>query len=169
MDLRQSFAWTNTIVEYLCSDAVIGYGPRPIPSDIDAAVLALAEAHRFGWQPPRERLPGRLQNVLLAFSERMASACLRHREARYLDHGAAAIDMVTETADIRDVYMALSLLHDAYQRLSAAVQHVDINGLPGFAREWSAFLERKIEDQSIESMGFIIEGDGDGDRYMRTW
>jgi hypothetical protein len=159
------FAWTDSLVKLLVSDAVVGYGPRPIPSDIDAVVLALGEAHRFGWEMAGGEVPGRFNDVLLAYSKRMASACLREGEPRYLDHAAAAHDLAIKRADDRMVCESLSLLHDAYQRLPPDRRHIDMKGLPKFQAQWDKFLKRSDADKSIEAMWYEVGSDQDGPRY----
>lgn len=160
--------WIDDLFERVLADLRPNYASRPLPDLFDAALITLVEARRMGWAASGD-IPDKFYDTLLAFSDRMSSCCLRFREPRFLNYAAASLDFAITGPDIRMVYVSLALLLDSYNRLPPSRRHIDTTGLPDFDREWLLFQDRAERDASIQAMGYAIETDNDGPRYVCKW
>lgn len=86
-----SSTWAVALIDFLESKATVGYGPSALPNGIDAAIIAVAEAHHFGCPIDILHRQRHLEDVLLVFGERMASLTLRHQDLRFFTYAAAVL------------------------------------------------------------------------------
>lgn len=154
-----------------------GYGPSPIPSPLDGEISALIE----NWKnlPSKKRIAeisgikDEQKDILLAYSERMASKSVRTGSKEDLFRGLLALGLDGWNNDWRDNLVLLALYADASSRIhisleslfSDASKFMPLNVINAFR----AFIKRNEKDKSLDAMGYEVSQDSDGFRYRRNW
>lgn len=155
-----------------------GYGRLPIPQPRDAEIGALLERWASLDAPARRTAAQQLaleqRDVLLAYSERMATMAVRHGDDELILLGLLALGADNlELGDERDSLLIVPLHNDAALRIGAdpvAIFERAAALLPEeSASVLKSFPQRPDDTKTIQSMGYIASADADGFRYMRTW
>jgi len=148
-----------------------------IPNEKDRLITELLE--RWVALDERERqiaaskISDKQAQILRAYSERMASAAVRERDARRIFFGLVALGLDGWNSDWRENVIILALLHDSAQRIDANPVEVIAKAAsllaPSASVQMEDFLSRSAHDRSIEAMGYESGRDVDGFRYRRNW
>ncbi|HCN76762.1 MAG TPA: hypothetical protein DIT13_06160 [Verrucomicrobiales bacterium] len=154
-----------------------GYGPRPIPHDLDGAVDRFIDAYLSATHEERrllECLPTNAASVLLAFAERQATLAVRVKSKELLVRALIAVGLSAEIrADEREGMMILPLPWHSAQFLDynpADVFKQAATVLPAVgAQALVSFSQRSPDDQTLDCMGYRTGSDEGGFRYVRTW
>lgn len=153
-----------------------GYGTWPIPAGLDARINSLIDE----WcKLPKEQrgteslsITEQQSDVLLAFSERMASKAVRDRDRAAIRLGLIAAGLDGWRYEWRENTMMLSLHNHSAVMIGVNAQAVFAGAavylVPRVKRAFWRFLERSTQDRSIASMGFRESRDDAGFRYQRT-
>jgi hypothetical protein len=180
MDVTQQFnpADALRLVERLMARIPPGqtYYQEPLPCDVDRETTGLCDW--FTRASARERrvfsssLERRHADLLLVFSERMASLGIRESSVPRLQNGLTAISMLRlETIDFREALLVLALHRHSALKLGADPKTLFLEAagfaMPKVAEQLNAFAQR--EQTPIESMGFRESISADGFIYERTW
>lgn len=161
-------------LEKLASEYTHGYGPSPLPSQIDeeieSLVDALAEDDNAETPPDMNETHG---FVLLAYAERMASLAVRESCVDALSKGLAALGIASRLIYVKEALPVLTLMHNSASKLGVDPTNLfstlalrEGDELQVFV---DSFLNRSAEDRSIQAMGYIEGKDEGGFRYARTW
>jgi hypothetical protein len=152
------------------------YVRQPFPTDLDEAIMDLVG--RFVDADHRERLQlwVMLQpslehsQVLVAYSERMATQALRQSDVELVREGLVAVLLEGGRDDWRETTIALTLLYDAATRLGAS--GADVFGQVAklapkleVSQSIRKFSQRSPENRTIESMGYQLTMSGHGVTY----
>jgi len=154
-----------------------GYGPGPIPGEVDDDVRRLLAAVRGADADARgaigRRLGDRVGMILLLFAERMAALAVRTGDPGPAREGLDAATLGARAVDRRDGLVRLSLLDDALRRLGldpspffAAAEDL---AAPDFREGLLGFPARPPESRSIAAMKYEAGADADGFRYLCRW
>lgn len=160
---------TKPSLALLETEANIGYGQQPLPSERDAELRALLE------NASAAQLVGQITfdraRVLRVFAERAASLSVRSNDARMLRTGLTALALADPSS--RETMLILPLYCDAAQRIGidARVLFGAVGNLFGepTTSQLNAFLKRAPQDRSLASMGYDVTGEGLEFRYSRNW
>lgn len=167
-------ALTN-ICKKLDSEYVHGYGPSPLPNQIDEEVEHLIDASLAATDGdrPLADLTQTHGMVLLAFAERMASLAIREGSVDIVSKGMEALRIASRLVYEKELLPILLLLHNSAIKLGADWSNL-IPVTSGceenrFKEFCESFLARSATDRSIQAMGYIEGEDEGGFRYLRTW
>jgi hypothetical protein len=105
--------------------------------------------------------------TLLTFARRAAVFALRDRDGQWIEEALAAVAMIdSERIDVRDLPMALSLVHHASERLQLpSLQLFDTAAVlaePGTGEIIRSFVRRPAADKDIQSSWGYQEIEGPG-------
>jgi hypothetical protein len=167
----------NEIIDSLGSERTKGYGPRPIPSDIDDDVRTVVQAIAREHGGARADIIARLTEVhglvLNAFAERMAAYAVRNGQARHIQEALDALAIALPLVDYREVIPILALLFHSAEKIGldarTAFEAAMVRADAAFQRMAGGFLTVDEESRSIATMCYIESTDQDGFRYKRTW
>lgn len=161
----------------LASDRTNGYGPRPIPDEVDEDVRMLVGYLGDAAPASRDALLSLMTErhgfVFLAFAERMAALAVRSGNPQFVCEGLDAVVLGSRLIYFKEALPALSLLYrsltslnlDAAGFFAGAVS----SGDEPFDSLVRGFPARDENDRDIEAMGYIESRDQNGFRYARTW
>lgn len=166
------------ILVQLDSELTVGYGPKPIPLELDERVLAFIMHYLHSSEKARENLKTlfnlEIVRTFLAFAERMASYAIRKNDPTILQHGLYALAIVPSSIeDVREMIILLGLFSNSCKLLNLdenkvfqdAAQFAD-----SFLRTQIVnFPKRDDKHKSLKAMGYIVSEDEGGFRYKRTW
>ena len=159
----------------LDSEYVHGYGPSPLPNEIDNEVEQLIDAsfRATGGDTLVAELTETHGLVLLAYAERMASLAVREGRVDIVSRGMKALHIASRLVDEKELLPILALLHNSATMLGADWPSL-IPATPGFGENrfkesCERFLARTDADRSIQAMGYIESEEEGGFRYIRTW
>jgi len=152
------------------------YYREPLPCFADDQLTRLC--HWYMRSSPMERgaFSSSLQrghgDLLLVFSERMATLAIRETSVSRLRCGIVAIGMLgLTTLDFRESLVVLALLHRSAVKLGVDPNALFLEGAeqgnPEVAEQLRMFAKRERVD--IESMGFRETNSPDGFLYERSW
>jgi hypothetical protein len=151
------------------------YFKQAIPSAIDEEIgdvlVRLSSCDEDELASVAGGIAGAHARVLSLFAERMASLAVRKNSPDPIRRGLAALMIVARTADVREVLLVLSLLHDAAMKVTGSAKELfaDVGALFGGAEFLNGFLKRSDEDKRIQVMGYEESETEDGFLYVRTW
>jgi hypothetical protein len=138
--MPHTFTELLTMLEHdIADDAFSAYGPRPIPHALDRKIKTLIESFLAS-------LPAAVIAIGLA-----ASIGGDERE------GVLVMPLPWRAATLLGV-------HQEKLFTSAASKVPE----PG-AKALTAFMQRRPEEQRLDSMGYVEGADADGFRFMRKW
>jgi hypothetical protein len=169
-DIFSNAAWLSV-------DHNSGYGPATIPHPRDAEIQSLLSDWILLEPAIRSRAAIALsedqQFTLLAFSERMASAAIRTKNAECIFYGLLALGIDGWLSDWRDNVTLLCLHYNASKKLGISPEEMFSKAgkilSEAVAAALAAFLKRSAEDKALDSMGYDEGSDDGGFRYKRTW
>lgn len=149
----------------------------PIPSIFDQEISDLINAFLKGTMEEQEFARNAFSDeysfTFLFFSERMACLSVREKLEKYLFEGLIAHAIEGGKFDPRENMLVLSLLYHSAVKIGADPVSLFKRAskfATGKIKEIIAgFPHRKLENRSIEAMGYIESSDKDGFRYTRTW
>lgn len=170
---------TETLVgvwKRVCATNFDGYGAQPIPSPLDDMIEALVREF-IALAPAERKVVATLAPLppfaMFAFSERMATAAVRHDLLGDLLAGLIALVLEGFRYDARENLPILALHHDAALRLRVDPAPVFAEAAsyatPDAARWIIGFLDREPAHVSLAEMGYRVMGEGSEFRYERTW
>lgn len=161
-------------LQKLASEYTHGYGPTPIPNQIDKEIEFLIDAVTKDTEA--KILPEMNEThgfVLLAYAERMASLAVRENDVDILSRGLTSLSIASKLVYIKEVLPVLALLYHSASKLGidllellSALNLDDDDELTPYIKR---FPNRSTEDRSIQAMGYVEGDDGGGFRYVRTW
>jgi hypothetical protein len=162
--------------EALGSSRFDGYGPRPIPHELDLLPERFVQSYELAEPGERALIQGlgrRAAPVLLAYGERQASRAVRTRSPEALRLSVLAMGLAAVVADDeREVMRRQPLAWHAAATLGvqpAALFALVAERLPATGRaSLFAFSRRAAKDQSLECMGYEEGADDAGFRFVRT-
>lgn len=150
-----------------------GYLAQPLPVARDTEICAfVSEAYGTAAAPNviRDSLSRDHASVLLVFGERMASLAVRRSDPSILDCALKAVCLALTVGNSREGLLVLPLLWHSAELLRLDAPAVfDRAGREGGCLGLTEFAQRRPEDQTIESMGYVEDRDAEGFRYRRTW
>ncbi len=154
-----------------------GYGPRPIPHELDGQVEQFIDAYLSAAPDERtllESLPDFAASVLLAFAERRAAFAIRMKSKQLLLHSVVAVGLAAEIGDDdREGMLVMPLPWHSAELLGVDPAEVFKHAaaiLPETGtRALLAFSQRLPEDRTLSCMGYEAGSDEGGFRYVRTW
>lgn len=146
-----------------------GYGGRKLPCTRDEEIAHVVEALSRGRATDEDLGPPHA-HVLGVFAERMATLARRQGSPSDLKLGLEALALAERLGDSREALLVMPLLWKTAEVLalnptSEFVQVAERHGV----KELRAFVERRPEDRSVESMGYVETYDESGFIYDRTW
>ena len=155
-----------------------GYGPRPIPHELDDRIRTLIHSYMES-DEVEQSLLSCLQpiaaSVFLLFAERQASLAVRNEKMEILPSAVVSIGLAAAISnDEREGMLVMPLPWHAAQRLGVHQKHLYSSAASKVpevgARALLSFIARRPEDQSLECMGYVEGAEpGGGFRYRRTW
>lgn len=154
-----------------------GYGPRPIPHDLDRKVDQFIEACLSAAHDERqllECLPMDAVSVLLAFAERQAALAVRAKSLELVVRALIAVSVSAEIrGDEREGMLILPLPWHSAELLGADPADVFKSAAAILPASGAAvllgFSKRSRDDQTLDCMGYKTGSDEGGFRYVRTW
>ena len=154
-----------------------GYGPLPIPTQLDNEISLIID--RWLEIPPDQRITdvskvkGEQRDILLAYSERMASYAVRTGDERALLRGLLALGLDGWQVDWRDNTALLALYNDAAIRTHVSLETLFAKAEKflslNVSRSFHYFLKRNPREKSLQAMGYEVANDEGGFRYRRNW
>ena len=153
------------------------YGPAPLPESRDEEVqqfvdslieggpAAVAKAIAVATEHGRR--------VLRAYAERMASLAVRQKDPDLLLGAVVALVVGGLDKNARESLMAMAPIDDSARRLDVRLSDLferasRIVGHPGTVN-LVMWLNRRPEDRSLKSMGFVAAEEPEGFRYKQSW
>ena len=167
-------AMLDRTLEKLASECTHGYGPSPLPNQIDEEVESLVHAVASdGETDPLTKMNETHGFVLLAYAERMASLAVRENSVDTLSKGLVALRIASKLIYVKEALPVLALMYNSANKLGIDPTNLfstlvlrDGDELKVFV---DSFLSRSAEDRSIQAMGYVEGEDEAGFRYVRTW
>ena len=176
--MPHTFTELLTMLEHDIADhAFSAYGPRPIPHALDRKIKTLIESFLASEETGKSLLsclPAKACQVLLAFAERQASYAIRTGSASALPAAVIAIGLAASIGgDEREGVLVMPLPWRAATLLGVHQEKLFTSAAskvpePG-AKALTAFMQRRPEEQRLDSMGYVEGADADGFRFMRKW
>lgn len=107
--------------------------------------------------------------ILLCFSENMATYSLRLKDQSYYTNGLAALSLIMNILDQREILIILPLYYDVY--VKTGMQLTRALGTSEDLKDMVInFFNREDQHKSLKCMGYILEEHGNGDLcYKRKW
>lgn len=154
---------------------VRAYSQTPMPSELDAEVIALIGRFTNSTGQQRAALDALVADThsfgLLIFAERMAALAVREKSAERVRVGLLAIAIENFRWDLREDIMVMSLLYDSAVKIGAdadaTFRSMYEHAPPRVAQELENFIERPAELKRIAVMGYHEVDDAAGFRYDR--
>lgn len=167
-------AMLEATLEKLASEYTHGYGPSPLPSQIDQEIESLVDAVAAGDETGTPPGMGETHGfVLMAYAERMASLAVRETSGDILSKGMTALGIASRLVYVKEALPVLALMHNSAIKLGVdptkLFSALALNEGDELKSYVDSFLNRSAEDRSVQAMGYVESEDEGGFRYARTW
>jgi len=149
-----------------------GYVDMAIPSRLDTAISGCLQRYVPLNDESRVAVARTLSHavvdMLLLFSERMATYSLRNRDQIAFDTGLLSLSLAYDgPVDRRETLLEVRLYTDASTRAGLSLDSVLRSG-GEFAQLLTELMRKHPKDRRIEEMGYVLDcDDPDGVRYRR--
>lgn len=151
-----------------------GYGPSPIPNSRDDLVDQFLDQVIEGGSSVVASVTAsaseRGRRILRAYTERMASLAVRHRDAHLLVRAVVALVLGGLDQNIPEALMLVPLIENSAKLLQNDLSQIfeeaaGVTGHPGSV-SLMMWLTRAPQDRTLASMGFVEASDEGGFRYQ---